>query len=915
MKPFSAVLLSAALVLSLARAVPLPAPEASAVGTAAAPVWISMQDARAWSPLMTPASRVGLMEAEALGDFLVPMVTATADKPATNCWVEFSVTVPKAGAYWLWGRVRFPAGAEEALRVADTNAGDGAARVVFTGGVEPRRWHWVNSGQVQLPAGAWTFRVQPQHAAASTFGPLRWQQAELTQTPRLNLFCLSDDPKFVPTDAGAQSALHLTMTPPPVPRVEPARLAPLAADWQPPEHRQRVPDWMRCPRWFTKDSWRDELRHRQPGDIAALVREVAANGGETLRLSCLWGGEAFFQSRVAPHAPGLGELDYLHEALDEGTRTGVKVAVYMNPNALCLGHPLADECVIRDAAGQASKRPAYGAAWRPEALYACINHPRYRRFLQEVLTEMFTRYRPAGLYVDGLTPHVCFCEHCRAKWRELFGTEMPVPKLSRIGAGWAVWSEFGRDPQPVGDVENDADARRWTEMMHRTLVEMTHEVSRTVKQAKPDAVTLFHSHPKPGSDADYDGTLTEVYSPRPWVHTAWRSGELAGYSAVYRVPVLFNIYPHRHFTAAEARAHALQGLANGAYPNFWSAAGMKPVFDFMRRCADGLDFETAAPVKFLALPRDLHESDTQRRARPAPGLSYAPRDRFLAPYVGAYSALMRSGLPVVTLHRPHFEEGLAGFKVVALANVALMSEAQVEAVRRFVRDGGGLVATHETSLLDEKGQRRADFALADVLGVHYQNTLPAAARTATLLPNHPLASGLPTNTPLAHDEPLVSVTLAGAGIAGTFASGEAAVLTHRYGKGRVVYLPGRFDSMQCYSLTPAVERLLANAVCWVAPDGLPVEVKADGPVGVSLFRQPGRLVVHLVNHQRDSQLRSDTVTPLQKVLLRVALPDEAREPKVRRLWEDRALRGQVKGRTLQVDVGTLEEYEAVAVEW
>lgn len=874
-----------------------------------------MPDARAWSPLMTPASRVGLMEAEALGEFLLPMVTVAAETPAPDCWAEFSVVAPKSGAYRLWARVRFPAGEGESFRVAFTNAAETTGELILGAGQDPRHWHWVNGGVVQLPAGAWTFRIQPQRAAATTFGPLHWRQAELTQTPRLNLLCLSDEPGFVPTDADAQTVLRLTRTPPPAPRVEPTRLAPLANDWQPPDNRKRVADWMRCPRWFTKDSWRDELRHRQAGDIAALVREVAANGGQTLRLSCFWGGEAFFQSRLAPHAPGLGELDYLREALDEADRTGVKVVVYMNPNALVLDHPLVGECVIREADGRPSTRPAYGANWRPEAVYACINHPRYRRFLEEVLTELFTRYRPAGLYVDGLTPHACFCEHCRAKWRGLFGSEMPVAKLSRIATGWAVWSEFGRDPQPVGDVENDADARRLTEMLHRSLVETTHLVSRTVKQAKPDAVTLFHSHPKPGSDDDYDGTLTEVYSPRPWVHIAWRSGELAGYSAVYRVPVLFNVYPHRHFTAAEARYLALQGLAGGAYPNFWSAAGMKPVFEYMSRCADYLDFDTTAPVKFLALPRDLHESDTQRRAQAAPGVSYAPRDRFLASYVGAYSALMRSGLPVVTLHRPRFEEGLAGFKVLVLANVALMSDVQADAVRRFVREGGGLLATHETSLLDERGRRRADFALADVLGVHYQNTLPAAARTVSLAPDHPLAFRLPANTPLAHDEPLVAVAPAGAESAGAFAGGEPAVLTHRYGNGRVVYLPGRFDSMQCYNLTPAVERLFANAVRWVAPDGWPVEIEAAGPVGVSLFRQPRRLVVHLINHQRDSLFRSDTVTPLRKLSLRVALPEGSREPKARRLWEDRALAAQIKGRTLQVEVGAIDEYEAVAVEW
>ena len=138
---------------------------------------------------------------------------------------------------------------------------------------------------------------------------------------------------------------------------------------------------------------------------------------------------------------------------------------------------------------------------------------------------------------------------------------------------------------------------------------------------------------------------------------------------------------------------------------------MQPVFDFMARSAAELDFDTAAPVKFLALPRDLYVSDTQAQAPVAAGVAYARRDRFLAPYVGAYSALMRSGLPVVTLHRPRFEEELDGFRVLVLANVALMSDAQVEAVRRFVREGGGLIATHETSICDERGAAARILAL------------------------------------------------------------------------------------------------------------------------------------------------------------------------------------------------------------
>lgn len=342
---------------------------------------------------------------------------------------------------------------------------------------------------------------------------------------------------------------------------------------------------------------------------------------------------------------------------------------------------------------------------------------------------------------------------------------------------------------------------------------------------------------------------------------------------------------------------------------------MKPVFDYMSRCAEYLDFETTAPVKFLALPRDLHESATQRRASVAAGVGYGQRDRFLAPYVGAYSALLHSGLPVVTLQRLHFEEELAGFKVLVLANLALMSDAQAEVVRRFVRGGGGLLASHETSLFDEKGQRRPDFALADVLGVHYQGTLKSTARRVSWRSGHWLAAGLSPELALAHDEPLVAVTPAGAEAAGWFAEDEPAVLTQNYGRGRVVYFPGRFDSMQCYTLMPAFERLLANAVRWVAPEGLPVEIEAPGPVGVSLFQQPRRLVVHLVNHLRPSKFDSDTFTPLQNVSLRIRLSAEARQPKARRLWQNRELPARLQDRTLEVQVGTLDEYEAVAVEW
>ena len=55
-------------------------------------------------------------------------------------------------------------------------------------------------------------------------------------------------------------------------------------------------------------------------------------------------------------------------------------------------------------------------------------------------------------------------------------------------------------------------------------------------------------------------------------------------------------------------------------------------------------------------------------------------------------------------------------RLLILPNIAALSTAQCAQLREYVRRGGSIVATHETSLYDEWGVRRADFGLADLFG-------------------------------------------------------------------------------------------------------------------------------------------------------------------------------------------------------
>ena len=59
-------------------------------------------------------------------------------------------------------------------------------------------------------------------------------------------------------------------------------------------------------------------------------------------------------------------------------------------------------------------------------------------------------------------------------------------------------------------------------------------------------------------------------------------------------------------------------------------------------------------------------------------------------------------------------------------NIGGMSDAECAEVREDVRRGGSILATGVTSLYDQDGVAREDFALADVLGVSVAGRLPRA---------------------------------------------------------------------------------------------------------------------------------------------------------------------------------------------
>jgi len=217
-----------------------------------------------------------------------------------------------------------------------------------------------------------------------------------------------------------------------------------------------------------------------------------------------------------------------------------------------------------------------------------------------------------------------------------------------------------------------------------------------------------------------------------------------------------------------------------------------------------------------------------------------------------------------------------------------MSAAELQALRQFVKAGGGLVATYETSRYDEHGRRQEAFGLADLLGAKPVGDFDNQAMRPSWSPTTVRQAYLtfPEGNRFS-DDPVIRETLALTGVTqavGTIArrlplhcrlllaqtgqdtpglrlttsatdqatgsvvtTDSPGLIETTYGKGKVIYLP--FDISWSFFRYghEYLGRLMELALREVAAAPPPVEVQAPTIVQATTQLQGERVVVHLLN--------------------------------------------------------------------
>jgi hypothetical protein len=134
-------------------------------------------------------------------------------------------------------------------------------------------------------------------------------------------------------------------------------------------------------------------------------------------------------------------------------------------------------------------------------------------------------------------------------------------------------------------------------------------------------------------------------------------------------------------------------------------------------------------------------------------------------------------------------------------------------------------------------------------------------------------------------------------------------------RGRIAFLPADLDRRFARDHLPDHGDLLANLVRWTARGRIPLVVEGPGLMDCHLYRQPGRLILHLVNLTSAGTWRQPvheliSVGPLR---VRAQLPEDVRGRRLRLLVSNRTGVASVRGGWCDFEIRSVLDHEVAVI--
>jgi len=309
--------------------------------------------------------------------------------------------------------------------------------------------------------------------------------------------------------------------------------------------------------------------------------------------------------------------------------------------------------------------------------------------------------------------------------------------------------------------------------------------------------------------------------------------------------------------------------------------------------------------------------------------------------LGWCQALVESRIPFEMVQDRLLDpDHLSKLKTLILPNLAALSDSQCEQLRAFVTNGGSLIATYETSLYDEQGKRRKNFALADLFGVEWAGKTEGPMLNSYIrleheaLPHHQLFAGLEDAPRIINGVSRLQVTPRATFAEVPFtlipsypdlpmekvyprtAKTDISCLYLRQPAGRVAYFPFDIDRTFWEVLCADHLKVLRNTVLWANNEAPVVEVDGPGLLDVTVWRNPDSIAIHLVNLTNPMTMKGPyrDFFPVGPHTVRLNLPHDLRVLRTRLLVAGRNVESTRSSSVLTFPVPSILDHEVVAID-
>ena len=628
------------------------------------------------------------------------------------------------------------------------------------------------------------------------------------------------------------------------------------------------------------------------------------------------------------------DLDSLKDYLVEAHKKDIKVVIYYNVHAIAssYAHQHPDWQQIQDDGNPIEHVYGIDSSF-------CINSP-WREEVFETLRKLAS-YNIDGVFYDGpiFFSNTCHCDSCKKLFREKYKREIPSKtKVSsmRTGAEWKDLLEFQSNsivrflkdsnkilkdinPQFLLYMNGSTLGATWpTGRDNRKIIKET-----DILGAEGGFLYGALAEPiyKPGAvakllETQADGKPTVIFNAAkqgPWARSTLAPGEI---SILYSQTISHqaNVWLA---VSDEPLFHKKEMEVIKKYNRFIKE-NPEPFFKTKSIARIGLLWTQEASNYYTGSSVPLTDFTKEMSASKGGNLSEE--------FYGFYDGLSRQYFPFDVIDEASLGSDLTKYDLIIFPNASCFKKEDAGKIRAFVREGGNIIATFETSLYNEDGEKLDEFQLKDVFGIEHTGdvfgplnydyvslkdetdfSFKEIKEKFTYAPTY----GLKLKARAAAKVPaFFCKPLAGSYAGRPEVTDVPFIIENKYGKGRSIYVAGTFGGSLDKFHFPEYYQIVYNLVSELSKTVVQLE-NAPSSVEVNLRRKGNTIFLYLINFTSDMRRPIQEIIPCRNVKVHLLMNEKVKS--VKALWHKKNVEFTRKTNAISFVLPVIGDYEVLEI--